>query len=68
MKSKINIAIVAPNILPIPAVKGGAIETLMENLIKQNEIFNEIDLTIYTIFDSEAKKKSLQYKNTDFIL
>ena len=67
MKSKINIAIVAPNILPIPAVKGGAIETLMENLIKQNEIFNEIDLTIYTIFDSEAKKKSLQYKNTDFI-
>lgn len=55
-----------PN-LPVPAVKGGAIETLIQNLIDINEIEKKAKITILTIEDSVAKKLHNNYKLTEFV-
>ena len=62
-----KVVIIAPANLPIPASKGGAIEVLIQHLIKQNEIFHGIQLTIITPYDIEAYNLSVKYKYTDFI-
>lgn len=62
-----KIAIIGPQGLPVPAVKGGAIETLIDVVIKENEKKNKLDIDVYTIFDNEAIEESKKYKNTKFI-
>ncbi|WP_289129528.1 glycosyltransferase family 4 protein [uncultured Clostridium sp.] len=62
-----KIAIICPQGLPVPAVKGGAIETLIDVIIKENEEKNKLDIDVYTIFDKEAVKESQKYKNSKFI-
>lgn len=37
MRKKMKIAIIVPSNLPIPSVRGGAIETLVDELIEINE-------------------------------
>ena len=66
MEKILNIAIIAPNILPVPAVKGGAIENIIENLVKENEIYKSAIFTIYSIYDESAKKESEKYNNSTF--
>ncbi len=66
MRKISNIAIVAPNSLPIPAMKGGAIESIIENLIRENEIYKKVNFTIYSIYDNNAKKESEKYHNSIF--
>lgn len=66
MKELLNIAIIAPNMLPIPAIKGGAIESIIENLIIENEVYKRACFTIYSIYDEEAQKECLKYKNSKF--
>lgn len=61
-----KVAIVALPVLPVPAVKGGAVETLIEYLIKHNEEYEKLDLTIISIYDIGAIEKSINYKNTKF--
>ncbi|HBE41972.1 MAG TPA: hypothetical protein DDW27_12340, partial [Bacteroidales bacterium] len=61
-----KVAIVLASPLPVPSVKGGAIETLVTNLIDQNEVFKELDLYIFSIFDHEAIIESRKYKFTHF--
>lgn len=62
-----KIVIIAPGILPIPATKGGAVETGIEQLIKENELHNGNKFEVFSCFDEEAKKKAKKIKNTDFI-
>lgn len=52
---------------PVPAVKGGAVPNLIEELIQQQEIENKLDLDCCALWDEEAEKESLKYKNTRFI-
>lgn len=59
--------IISPCFLPVPAVKGGAVLTLIESLIIQNEIEKMTELTIVSSYDKEAEKKSKKYKHTNFI-
>ena len=59
--------IVTPCGLPIPAVKGGAVLTLTESIIKQNEVNDILDLSIVGIYDNQAIEEAKTYKNTDFI-
>ncbi len=59
--------IVSPCGLPIPAVKGGAVLTLIESIIIQNEINKKMELTVIGIHDKDAIEKSKKYKNTNFI-
>lgn len=62
-----KIAIIPPGELPIPSVKGGAIETLIDYFIDENESNEEYKIVVYSILDENAIKKSRTYKNTRFV-
>lgn len=63
----IKVCMITPNLLPVPAVKGGAIENLVTNIIKEQEQQKKLDLTIVSIYDEKASTESKKYKNTKFI-
>ena len=61
-----KVAIVTPGILPVPAVEGGGVETLIQYLIDQNEENHSLDIDLYTL---ESNKYNLtKYKHTRFYL
>lgn len=60
-----KVLIISPCVnLPVPAVHGGAVSTLIEYLVKENEIEPSMDLTVLSIYDEEAKEKAKDYLNT----
>ena len=61
-----KVLIVAPSDLPIPAVKGGAVETGIDQLLDENENGEKIHIDVVAFFDNEAHKKSKKYKKTNF--
>lgn len=52
---------------PVPAVKGGAVETMVENLLQANENDESIHFTVVSCYDSDAKEKSSHFLNARFI-
>ena len=64
---KPNIAIITSGYLPLPPVKGGAVENLVQLLADENEQKNKLDLTIFSIYDKNAKDESVNYKNTHYV-
>lgn len=62
-----KICIITSMIYPVPAIRGGAVEGLVELLVRMNEKYNRLDLTVISVYDSEAKKEAQKYKNTRFI-
>ena len=62
-----NVAIITCGYLPIPAVKGGAVETIVDNFIEENEKYKKVKFTIFSIYDDEAEKKSKNLKDTEII-
>jgi len=62
-----KIAIIAPSVLPIPAIQSGGIEQLTEYLIKQNEKTPTVHFTIISAYNRNTKKIENKYKNTNFI-
>lgn len=65
MMKKIFIAL--PPVFPVPAVGGGAVETLVEMLIEENEKHPKFYFTIFSTYNKEAQTKSLKYKYTRVI-
>ena len=53
-----NILIISPGILPVPAVDGGAVENLIEIFLEQNEKYNDNNVTVYSCKSEEAEKKA----------
>lgn len=51
MERILNIAITGAESLPIPAVHGGAVEVLVEELIRGNEKNHKFDIDLYTVAD-----------------
>ncbi len=64
MKRK-KVAIVTPGLLPVPAVNGGAVETLITDLIEGNEEDFHYEFTVYTCADERLNK--YQYKHCDIV-
>lgn len=62
-----KLLIVTPGTLPVPAVKGGAIETFIQFLIDYNEKQQMFDITLVTQFDKECMQQQKKYKNCKFI-
>lgn len=54
-------------VYPVPAIKGGAVEGLVELIIRMNEKYHEIDLTVISMKDESAEKEAVKYKNTKFV-
>ncbi len=64
MKKKI--AIIAPGRLPVPAVQGGGIEQLIDNLIRQNELTPQITIHLISAYSPLTKKLEENYSHTKF--
>lgn len=64
-----KILIISSGLLSIPSVDGGAIETLIDSLIKVNEIKKEMHITVYSIYKRKAKKvyKNLKLNNCNIV-
>lgn len=62
-----KICIITQCSLPVPTVKGGAVETLVEYIINQNEIENKYQFTIISVYNKKAFELSKKYVNTKFI-
>lgn len=66
MPYKNDIAIITSGYFPVPAVLGGAVEALDENLIKQNEISNQVRFVVFSCYNQKASEEAAKYKNTQF--
>lgn len=64
MKKKI--AFVTAGYLPLPSVKGGAVETLTDLLIDSEKLHEKYEITVFSIFDDLAIKKSNEIQNVNF--
>ena len=62
-----NDVFITSGFLPVPATKGGAVETLVQNLIDENEIVKKNKFTIFSIYDKKAYEKSKMYSQTNFL-
>lgn len=68
MKSRICIFIADSNgCYPVPASKGGAVSTLVEQLVDGNNKKHLCDMTIVSYYDKKAFELSKKYSNIDFI-
>lgn len=65
---KQNIVFITTGFLPVPSIKGGAVETLIDNLIYSNEEKHKYNFTVFSIFDEKAFEKAdnLLYTNIIF--
>ena len=63
---KLRVALLLPPGLPMPAVKGGAVETLAEHLARQNARFKEMELAVLCQWDEEAAGESARFADTLF--
>lgn len=61
-----KIAVITAGLLPIPAIKGGAIETLLQYAIDYNEDEKDFLYDIYSIYDVNAEEVAEKYKNANF--
>lgn len=62
-----KICFIAPKNFPVPALKGGAVETLITDFIDENEKSKKVDVDVITIYDKEAFAQSKKYCNTNFL-
>lgn len=52
---------------PVPAVKGGAVSTLIEHLVRGNNAKHLCDMEVVSFYDKEAEKKAAEeYPNIKF--
>lgn len=62
-----NITLIMGSVFPVPAVKGGAVENLVENIVKAQEKEKRVNLNIICAFDSNAEKiANEKFKNSNF--
>ncbi|MDO5409679.1 MAG: glycosyltransferase family 4 protein [Lachnospiraceae bacterium] len=61
-----RLLIVTPGRLPIPAVEGGAVETLIQQILDYNEHFLHHEIYVAAIYHSEAVQRSRDYRYTHF--
>ncbi len=62
-----KVLLVTPCDLPVPAVTGGVVTSLMESILKENEMQKKLNLAVVSSCNKEAEKQSLMYKSTEFI-
>lgn len=67
MKKK-KVALIVSELLPMPAVRGGAIETLLTNTLELNNEDSGIEFTVFSLYTEDSIKaiQSYPYKNVIF--
>ena len=59
-----KVFLIPPPELPIPAVKGGAVETLVTHLLEENEVQGKLELVSASIPDPEAQAQARNYTHS----
>ena len=62
-----KICLITDGTMPVPATKGGAVETLIDILVEQNEIQKKVLFTVVSVENTQSKILSQKYKYTQFI-
>lgn len=62
-----KIAFVMPWLLPMPPVRGGAVETLVDSLLWENEKHGEFEITVFSPQDEQARLEYPKYLRTEFV-
>ena len=62
-----KIALVVPEGLPVPAVKGGAIEELVTILIEENEIKHQAEFYVFSVENEISIERAKNYRYTHMI-
>ena len=62
-----KIALVLPEVYPVPAVKGGAIEELVTILLEQNEIEKKAEFLVFSMANIEAEEKAKKYSHSKIV-
>lgn len=62
-----KIALVLPEVYPVPAVLGGAVEELVTILIEQNEIEQKAEFVVFSMENAAAEEKAKEYKHTKIV-
>ena len=62
-----KICLITDGTMPVPSIKGGAVEQLIDSICKENELHKKIDLCVVSKFDQEALEESKKYHETKFI-
>lgn len=55
-----KVLIISPDVLPVPAVNGGAVETLIEQLAKGSLESRDLELSIVSIYDEKINPNELE--------
>ena len=62
-----NIGIIMGGVMPVPAVCGGAIETLITSIVKKYSKKDGFRLTIFSVYHKEAVEAAKKYPNVRFV-
>lgn len=63
-----KILFIMPEVSSLPSIEnGGAVETLIEHLLKKNEEEKKYQITIVSKYNSKSYEESKKYRYTDFI-
>ena len=62
-----NIGIIMGGVMPVPAVCGGAIETLITSIVKKYSKKDGFRLTIFSVYHKEAVEAAKKYPEVRFI-
>ncbi|WP_375697503.1 glycosyltransferase family 4 protein [Pseudophaeobacter sp. TrK17] len=65
-----RVLLVTPGVLPVPPVEGGAVETLVQQLVDSLEVslLDDIDLTVFSIKSPKYNTEHLNFKKTQYKL
>lgn len=61
-----KVTFLTAGILPVPAVDGGAVEGLVETLLRDNEVSPRYDFSVISIWNDRAVTASKEYRHTEF--
>lgn len=62
-----KVAIITSGYFPVPPVKGGAIEALINMLIEENNVEKHLNLIVYSMYDVQAEKKANRNEYTKIV-
>lgn len=60
-------AIITSGYLPVPAAMGGAVESLVDNIIRKNEEVGKLELTIFSTSHQASVQESRKFRKSHFI-
>jgi spore coat protein SA len=61
-----KVTFLTTGVLPVPAVDGGAVETLVETLLRDNEDNHHFDFCVISIWSKRAEEASRSYSHAKF--